>query len=59
VGYLGGLNIETKSFQPASEPNYFLITYIGEASTITINAAQIPEFSPILTVPMFMTATLD
>ena len=43
---------------PASESGYFIISYEGEVSSVTINAIDIPEFSPILIVPMFIAATL-
>jgi hypothetical protein len=34
------------------------ITYLGPASSVTINAVEIPEFSSFLILPLFMMATL-
>ena len=44
--------------EPAEQPEHFIISYEGPVSGITINAVDIPEFSPILIVPLFMAATL-
>jgi len=46
------------TINPASESGYWIISYEGEVSSVTINAIDIPEFPPILIVPLFMTATL-
>jgi hypothetical protein len=43
---------------PASEPDRYIIDYEGEVSNVILNNAAIPEFPPILAVPLFMTATL-
>ena len=44
--------------QPASEAYHFIISYEGEAGWLWVNGSDIPEFSPILIVPMFIAATL-
>jgi hypothetical protein len=58
VGYLGGLDVTIKNILAAPTPGEFIIQYEGQASSVTINAAQIPEFPPILIIPMFTAATL-
>ena len=52
------LQIDTYTLTAASEPNHFIIFYEGEAGWLQVNGATIPEFSPILIVPMFITATV-
>jgi len=42
----------------AAEPDHYIISYDGEATGVSINSTYIPEFSPILIVPMFIAATL-
>ena len=42
----------------ASEPQHYIISYEGPVSGITINTVEVPEFPPILMVPLFMAATL-
>ena len=42
----------------ASDPQYYIISYEGPVSGITINSVEIPEFPPILILPLFMSATL-
>ena len=51
-------NVDTMEFNPASEADHFTITFAGEARTATLNEQTIPEFSPILIAPLFMTATI-
>ena len=46
------------SQEPAEQSEHYIIYYEGSVSGITINAVNIPEFPPILIVPLFMTATL-
>jgi hypothetical protein len=58
VTYLGGLDIRLKSFTPGPVDGTFIIEFEGEASAVSINAGNIPEFSPILAVPLFIIATL-
>jgi len=48
-------SIETTA---GSEPNHWIISYDGGARSARINYTDIPEFSPILIVPMFIAATL-
>lgn len=36
----------------------YIINYEGEVASITINAVEIPEFSSIILVPLFIAATL-
>jgi len=36
----------------------YIIDYEGEVESITINAVEIPEFTSIILVPLFITATL-
>ena len=50
--------IPSLSINPASEPNHWIISYDGEVSNLTVDGSYIPEFSPILIVPMFMAATI-
>ncbi len=42
----------------AEQSEHYIIYYEGPVSGITINAINIPEFPPILILPLFMTATL-
>jgi len=46
------------SQNPASEPDYYVIFYEGEVASVTINRVDIPEFSSILIIPLFLAATL-
>jgi len=48
----------TMSIIAASEPNHFMISYDGDVYNLALNNVAIPEFSPILIVPMFIAATL-
>jgi len=57
VSYLDK-RVDTMDFASATEANHFVITYEGEARSVTINRRQIPEFSSILILPMFIGATL-
>ncbi len=41
----------------ASDGLHYSIYFEGEVGVITINAVFVPEFSPMLIVPMFITAT--
>ena len=47
----------TKTFNPASEPDHYTIFFEGSVSWVTVNSETIPEFPPILIIPMFITAT--
>lgn len=42
----------------ASEPDHFSIIFEGSAQYVQINSANIPEFQPILIVPLFMAITI-
>jgi len=57
VDYLNSVP-SRNNVDPAAESNYFIIDYEGEVSSVTINSVDIPEFSTILIVPMFIAATL-
>jgi hypothetical protein len=46
------------SQEPAQESQHFIIIYEGPATGIDVNTVDIPEFSPILILPFFITATL-
>ena len=50
--------VNEMNFVPASETNYYTFFYDGPASSVTVNDSQIPEFSTILLVPLFITVTL-
>jgi len=43
---------------PAAESNHYIIYFEGPVVNVTIGGAVVPEFPPILVVPMFMTVTL-
>ena len=58
VTYTGNLVSIITNYTEASEPDHFIINYEGEAGWLQVNGVQIPEFSPILIVPMFTVATL-
>ena len=54
------MRIDNYSVELAAEPNHHIIYYEGQAGWIWLNAVDIvniPEFSPILVVPMFIVAT--
>ena len=36
----------------------YVVTWSGEANSVTINAVEIPEFPSFLTIPLFISATL-
>lgn len=42
----------------AAESGYFIIEYDGYVTGVTINNIDIPEFSSIIILPLFITATL-
>ena len=46
------------SLSQASEPDHYVIIYEGEVAAVTVNRIDIPEFSTILIVPLFISATL-
>ena len=50
--------VENITVVESSETNYFIIYYEGEAGWLWVNATEIPEFSTILLVPLFITITL-
>jgi len=50
--------IFTYNFTAAEEPDHYILFFEGEAGPVRINREIIPEFPPILIVPLFMTATL-
>jgi len=50
--------VDIMDFTETSEPDHFIITFEGEARYVRLNQVDIPEFPPILIVPLFMTATL-
>ena len=43
---------------PAAESGHYIIYFEGPVVNVTIGGAVVPEFPPILAVPLFMTATL-
>ena len=43
---------------PAAESGHYIIYFEGPVVNVTIGGAVVPEFPPILVVPLFMTATL-
>ena len=43
---------------PAADSNHYIIYFEGPVVNISIRGVAIPEFPPILIVPLFMTATL-
>ena len=49
---------DTIEITPASDGVHYLIYFEGEVGITTVNAESVPEFPPILIVPLFMTATL-
>ena len=59
---LGDTVVVSYSFFYATDLDYStesgILRYTGPADSVTINATEIPEFPPILIVPMFITATL-
>ncbi|MEJ2271412.1 MAG: hypothetical protein P8X91_02765 [Candidatus Bathyarchaeota archaeon] len=57
VNYSGG-DVITMNVVAASEPNYFEVTYSGESRSVQLNSAYIPEFPPILAIPLFLVVTL-
>ena len=52
------MQVDNVSIVESSEPDYFIIYYEGEAGWLWVNATEIPEFSTIFLVPLFMTVTL-
>jgi hypothetical protein len=46
------------SVDPASEPNHVIVDYEGEVTGISINTVEVPEFSSIILIPLFMIATV-
>jgi hypothetical protein len=48
----------TLNIVETSEPDHFAIIFDGSVQSVNINSEYIPEFPPILAVPLFMTATL-
>ena len=46
------------SLNQASEADHYIIFYEGEVAAVTVNRIDIPEFSSILIIPLFITATL-
>ena len=46
------------SVEAALEEGHYIIDFEGEVFNATINSISVPEFSPILIVPMFIVATL-
>jgi len=53
-----GINPINYTMVPASESNHYIIYYEGEVVRVAIAGTDVPEFPPILIVPLFMTATL-
>ena len=51
-------NPSVNSLDPAAQSLHFNINYEGEVTGLTINTVDVPEFPPILTIPLFMIATL-
>jgi len=50
--------VESYTLEAASEPNHFIIYFEGQTGWLWVNGNDVPEFSPILIAPMFITATL-
>ena len=50
--------VDHLSIEEGPESGNYIISYEGEAGWLMVNGADIPEFPPILIVPLFMTATL-
>jgi hypothetical protein len=50
--------VESYDLIAASEPDNYYITYVGEAIWLQVNGTEVPEFPPILIVPMFIAVTL-
>jgi len=46
------------SLEPALEPDHFIMSFDGPTARVTINTETIPEFPPILIIPMFIITTL-
>jgi hypothetical protein len=42
----------------AAESNHYIIYFEGSVANVSIRGAAVPEFPPILIVPLFITATL-
>ena len=57
VNYLG-YSPTVNTFVPGEEQGYYIFTYDGEVAEVQINSIQIPEFSSIILVPMFIIVTL-
>jgi hypothetical protein len=49
---------EGYSIEPAADSVHSTISFEGEVFNVALNYTDIPEFSPILVLPMFITATL-
>lgn len=49
---------EGYSIEPAADSVHSTISFEGEVFNVALNYTDIPEFSPILILPMFITATL-
>ena len=47
-----------QNVEVAPEEDHYTITYEGGATFISVNSTEIPEFSSIVIIPMFMIATL-
>lgn len=58
VTYTGNTYVDHVTITDGSESNYFIIDYEGEAGWLMVNGTDIPEFTPILIVPMFIAVTL-
>lgn len=52
------MQVDNISLVESSESGYFMISYEGEAGWLWVNATEVPEFSSILLVPLFMSLTL-
>ena len=57
VSFLGS-SPSLYSINPGSEPDHYIIRYEGWGRYVRINGISIPEFSPILFVPLFIALTL-
>ena len=49
---------ESYTIEPATDSVHSTIYFEGEVYNVALNYTDIPEFSPILIVPMFITASL-